>query len=273
MSTSRARGFLLTINNPTNEDKIALESDDFKYLVYQYEKGEEGTLHIQAFIYYANARVFPKKKFPRAHIEAAKNINAAMNYCKKEESRVEGPFEFGDPPGQGRRTDLEAVANDILKGKSLKTVAVENPDIYVRYFKGLKALQYEVWEHRTEAPQIIWLWGKSGVGKTSYVFKKHARDEIYIKDGTPWWDGYNRQEAILIDDFDGRWPFRDFLRLNDRYPYQGQYKGGYIKINSPYIYITCEFPPEHFYGAFDENELEQVKRRITECIELKADTA
>ena len=81
-----------------------------------------------------------------------------------------------------------------------------------------------------------------------------------MKDGTPWWDGYTNQDVILIDDFDGKWPFRDLLRLLDRYPYQGQIKGGYVKINSPHIYITCEFPPADIYQP--GNELNQIIRRL-----------
>lgn len=80
-----------------------------------------------------------------------------------------------------------------------------------------------------------------------------------------WWDGYEQQEAIIIDDFDGKWPYRDLLRLLDRYPYQGQYKGGYVKINSPYIYITCEYSPSFFWRG---NEFAQIHRRLSEIKHL-----
>ena len=39
-----------------------------------------------------------KKKFPTAHVEKAKNAMAAWNYCGKEDTRLEGPLEFGVPP-------------------------------------------------------------------------------------------------------------------------------------------------------------------------------
>ena len=42
-----------------------------------------------------------------------------------------------------------------------------------------------------------------------------------IKDGTQWWYQYEGQEAVVIDDFDKKWPFRDLLRPLDRYPNQG----------------------------------------------------
>lgn len=278
-TTSKSRGWMLTINNPTQEDINSIHADNHDYAIYQLERGKEGTLHIQGFIYYKSQRVMPKKKYPRAHLEPARNISNCIKYCSKEESRVEGPVELGVKPTQGRRTDLEAIADKMAMGVSIKEVATEHPEQFIRYHKGLQALQSTLYSDRTEKPRVVWIFGKSGKGKSCYVFKKHK--SVYIKDGTQWWDGYTQQEVILIDDFDGKWPFRDLLRLLDRYPYQGQFKGGYVKINSPFIYITCEFPPEHIYNGStiegslltavtdDENRLMQVLRRIDEIIEME----
>lgn len=267
-ATSKARGYFLTINNFSQKDENFLKLDDYQYLIYQVEKGKEGTEHIQAFIYYKNPRVWPKKKYPTAHIEKAKSFQASIKYCSKEDTRVRGPYEFGEKPEQGRRTDLEDLAKKIIDGASIEQVARESPEQFIRYSRGLTALKTVIQANRTTKPTVIWLWGLSGVGKTKYVHDRHT--DIYIKDGTQWWDGYEQNEAILVDDFDGRWPFKDFLRFLDRYSYQGQYKGGYVKITSPYIYITCDKPPEEiFIREDDDNHVNQVLRRIDEIIEIK----
>lgn len=255
---------MLTINNPTENDVKTIENDDTSYAIWQFEKGENGTEHIQALIYYKNPRVFPKKKYPRAHIEAVRDLTKSIQYCSKSETRIKGPYEKGEKPQQGRRKDLEAVGREILAGKDLYDIATENPDYYIRYYRGLTALKDLITEHRNGPAKVYWLWGLAGCGKTKYVHDNHR--DVYIKDGTMWWDGYKQNEAICIDDFDGKWPYRDLLRLLDRYCYQGQVKGGYVKINSPYIYITCEYAPEHFWQY---NELEQVTRRITEVRHIK----
>jgi len=143
------------------------------------------------------------------------------------------------------------------------------PEEYIKYHKGIEAFKSSLYSHRTEAPIVEWRLGLAGTGKTREPFDKHI-DSVYIKDGTMWWDGYEQQEAIIVDDFDGHWPYRDFLRFLDRYPYQGQYKGGYHKINSKFLYITCEHPPEHFWSG---NELAQIKRRITSIIEKTPEVA
>lgn len=257
----KSRAWMVTINNYTEDDIERLKNIKFSYLLWQKEVGKEcKTPHLHAFLYYKNPVVWPKRFLPRARIEKVRSIVHCMKYCSKEETRVEGPWEIGEKPEQGRRKDLEAAAADYMANDE-KTFAEENPETFVRFYKGLRELKAVVSQtHRdvNTPPSVIWLWGLAGVGKTRKAVETHK--SFYIKDGTMWWDGYKQQEAIVIDDFDGKWPYRDLLRLLDRYEYQGQVKGGYVKINSPHIYITCEFEPEHFWKG---NELAQVMRRIT----------
>lgn len=260
--TSKHRNYMLTVNNPSDLDYETIDNDDCVYSVYQLEKGENGTPHLQALICYKNPRVWPKKKYPTAHIEVARNVPDCARYCQKLETRIEGPWEKGEKPKQGERIDLMEAGDSILNGtKSINDIAIENPSLYIRCHKGLQALEYMKYKDREEAPIVMWLYGKSGKGKTSWVFKYHK--DIYIKDETPWWDGYKQQEVILIDDFEGRMNFRNLLRLLDRYPYQGEYKGGYVKINSKYIYITSEYRPQDLYS---DTALEQISRRLNKVM-------
>lgn len=183
---------------------------------------------------------------------------------------------------QGQRTDL-IVLRDGIKAKKTDE-ALLNELTSLQSVKCINTVRGILMKHRTTKPKVIWRWGLSGLGKTRWIKDKHGEENCYIKDGTKWWEGYNQEEAIIIDDFDGKWPFRDFLRLLDYGRYQGEVKGGHVKINSPYIYITCEFPPEHFYEDLTgigigmevggntrpllsqntDNTLKQVLRRIDE---------
>lgn len=273
---AKFRGWFMTINNPTIEDWEALDKDNYQYIVGQCEVGKNGTAHIQCFIYYTNPRVKPVKKYPRAWIDKAESFQASMKYCKKSETRIAGPFRKGEEPAQGKRSDLDELAKKVIEGATMDQMAQEHPGDFIKYSRGLIALQDQVTKHRTEKPQVMWLWGEAGTGKTRWVFDRWEREKIYVKDGTMWWNGYTQQEVILIDDFDGKWPYRDFLRLLDRNPYQGQTKGGFVKINSPVIIITCEFHPREVYGKMErvedgvndfnksDNHLRQVMRRIDE---------
>jgi len=134
------------------------------------------------------------------------------------------------------------------------------PVLYVKYSRSFEKMIAASQSHRTAPPEVYWLHGLAGVGKTRTIIDKFGQENVYIKDGTPWWDNYSQQQVILIDDFDNAIPYRTLLRILDRYAYQGQVKGGYVNINSPYIYITCEFPPDYYWS---NNQLDQVTRRIT----------
>jgi hypothetical protein len=284
----RYRAFILTINNPEDEDYEPFEDTRLKYFIYQHEIGEEcKTPHIQAFIYYYDpiSEKSCRKRWPRAHVEYAHDITACIKYCSKLESRDpapdSGPFEWGIKPEQGRRTDLEALALDIKEGKKTPSELMDEfPVLFIKYPKGIQTLIDARYKPRTCAPFIVWLWGISGTGKSHYARCRHSLpdklniadpEKLYQKDGTKWWDKYHQQEAILIDDFDPtKWPLRDFLTFLDNGAYQGQTKFGYIYINSPKIYITCEFSPRDAYNKVDgedNNLFNQVWRRLDRIIE------
>lgn len=283
-STKRVRAFCWTLNNYTPVEVQALQNVPCKYVVWGEEKGENGTPHLQGYIELANASTIDSMKRllgTRTHIEHRIGTpKQASNYCLKgEQTHAEwleqhenGPnfgknyvgYTRGVLSQQGKRVDLDEIGSAIFAGSSVEEISREHPGAFIQYGRGierLKALQYK---DRVARPKCVWRWGLAGTGK-SYG-PMHAHASYYIKDGTKWWDGYEQQEAIVIDDFDkDSWSFRDFLRLLDENPYSGEFKGGYIKINSPFIYVTCEHPPELLWTG---NELTQVERRFAEIIEV-----
>jgi len=132
MSTrNRARSYCFTVNNPNEDEVLVSQSWDptsYNYLVYQLEEGAEGTRHLQGYINLKNPRDFDSfcDWFPgrRVHLEIAKgNAKQNRNYCTKSEGRIEGPWEFGVLPEQGKRNDLLAVKADLDEGASMSEIA------------------------------------------------------------------------------------------------------------------------------------------------------
>lgn len=100
-----------------------------RYVVGQLEKGENGTPHIQFFLNFKDkTRVSALKKHcAKAHFETVINNNGADKYCMKQETRVLGPWEFGEKPVErnkkedwnevwenAKKGNLEAIPKDIL---------------------------------------------------------------------------------------------------------------------------------------------------------------
>lgn len=268
-STKRSRSWVFTLNNYTEGDVNFLKGLQCNYIVFGKEVAPTtGTPHLQGYIEFATARTMTaiKKKMELSqdmHLEIRKGTpQEAREYCIKEGD----VYERGDiPQANGHRKGLEEATKAVIEGKSMDEIANEFPNEYVRYSSGLKSLATVKVKPRDpkNPPQVIWLWGLAGTGKTREAYESHK--SVYIKDGTQWWDGYEGQEAIIIDDFEAiEWNYRDFLRLLDRYPYRGQFKGGYVNVNSPTIYITCEYHPSKIWTG---NKLAQVTRRLNQIVE------
>lgn len=86
---SRSRNWVFTINNYTEEDIKGFEEVKFEY-VFQEEKGEQGTPHLQGCIFTPNALTLSgvKKIHNKAHWEIAKgNKIQCIKYCTKSETR------------------------------------------------------------------------------------------------------------------------------------------------------------------------------------------
>lgn len=292
-----ARNCVFTLNNYTDADIKAINAWECKYLIYGRETGEGGTKHLQGYVEWKRPKEWQtlKNLCSRIHWETRKGTQQqAIDYCKKgtqthaewAEAGAAGPnfgkgaeiYEGGTKAAPGRRTDLQEVAEMALKKTPIAEIAANHPTQYLLYSKGIEKLIESQYKPREAAPYVEWRWGPAGRGKSEEPALRH-KDSYYIKDATMWWPNYSQQEAIIIDDFDGKWPFRDLLRLLDQYPYQGQTKGGYVHINSPYIYITCEFPPSHWWGPMSasgmgsKNELDQIIRRIDKIVECTYDAS
>ena len=271
---SRHHAWCFTINNFTATDWFAVRYlfKKAKYGICSEEIGAQGTPHLQGYFHTDNALSMKamSKSLTRARLVRANGDDAdnkryiSGGYDGKPPSQ--NIYEVGEiSVGQGARTDIKEIAKKIKDREiTLEDLMFDYPEMYVRYSRSFEKMFSAIAPARSVPCEIHWRWGLSGTGKTRYCVEKHP--DHYIKDGTSWWDNYKQQEAIIIDDFDNQIPFRILLRMLDRYSYQGQVKGGYVQINSPFIYITCEYPPEHFWCG---NELKQVKRRLTSVQEIK----
>jgi len=211
-------------------------------------------------------------------------------YCSKPESFAADsgfPFvetgEFGDCPernGQGERSDLHTIGQRIIGGASLKEIASDYPDSFIRFHRGFESLRQTVlsvprpWTNdAANVPcDVRWFYGSSGSGKSREAFAIASVDPdrpYYSKSsGNKWWDGYVHQPIVILDDFRADWfTFSYLIRLIDRYPMSVEVKGGMVNMSATMFIITCPMRPEHLFAklnASDDGRMLQLTRRITE---------
>lgn len=283
MSNFRLRQLCFTINNPSislDEFKSKLISlDRVNYAIFQLEIGESGTPHIQGYMELSKqTRVswLQSNVHQGMHVEKRKGTRTqAREYCRKEETRTEGPVEVGAwvEDTKVNRIDLDRVAKCVREG-GLRRAAEEYPDTFIRHSRGLRDYGFAVAPKKRPMPRVVLLFGLPGCGKTRYVVDKYCADGLYIHEpGSTWFDGYEHDPVVLFDDFAGASSgFRlDYtLRLLDRYVMRIPVKGGHTFFVPEKIYITTNIHPFQWFKW--DNRLVQysaLARRIRKVICFK----
>lgn len=255
--------YCFTWNNYSSSDlstvaRIA-ESPACKYLVYGKEVGESGTPHLQGFFTLGKvARLSGVKKLGfNCHLEPAKSTSkACAEYCKKDGDFVE----FGSPPSQGKRTDLEHVCDLIKSGKGMKEVALECPVSFVKYHRGLRELAIvctEAYNHDSVRGQ--WYWGAPGTGKS--MTARTESPGAYLKSQNKWWDGYAGEHVVILDDMDSDCLGHLLKIWTDRYACKGETKGGHVWLQHRKFIVTSNYSIDHLFGGNPEL-IEALKRRF-----------
>ena len=106
--------------------------------------------------------------------------------------------------------------------------------------------------------------GEPGTGKSKTAAEIAADGSVYYKPRGEWWDGYEQQNTVIIDDYYGWLKYDEILKICDRYPYSVPIKGGYEQFNSKRIIFTSNEPIEKWYKGdwFGDTQLKALKRRI-----------
>lgn len=189
--SARKRCWMLTWNNYTREDHEMLKkhvSERCTDYVIQEEVGENGTPHLQGYVYYKSAREFKtlKKEWPKVHWEPTNNMDAARKYCKKEETRAPEtePFEkeentkkkTEDYPGNEHDWDHETFREyDPL-------YKIDNDNLLLPWQKEIKNML----DTKPDRRKVHWFWEKKGnTGKSTFAYHLAMRypGQVLVLDG------------------------------------------------------------------------------------------
>ena len=268
-----SRYWIITVNNPSYTLEEKYDATKHKAIVGQLERGEQGTLHLQAYIEYVNAvRIGSvKRDFLHCHAERRKGTRAqALEYCTKDDTRVEGPWAFGitleraqsiirGGPSNSEKAELLDIKEKIKNGTIEANIADEHFTLWVRYFKAFERYRTITTKPRNHEMTVIVIQGPTGTGKSRWALEQYP--DAYWKQRSNWWCGYSGQSTVILDEFYGWLPFDLLLRLCDRYPLLVESKGGQLQMVARNIIITTNALPDNWYNNVYFGSFE---RRVTE---------
>lgn len=255
-----------TLNNPELYGPLPATwnslGNKLTLLVYQYEIGQNNTEHIQGYVEFQSRKKLSTLKKINAAVHWEKrqgNREQAIAYCTKEATRKPNTVPYQWPEnlpksGDSDKTDeYEVIKKKIQNGVSLKEVADDHFRVFLRSNRALKEYEALCKPARTEKTIVIVIYGPTGTGKSKWCHTHFP--SAYWKSKNEWWDHYNGQDCVVIDEFYGWFKYDYFLRLLDRYPFITEYKGGSKDFNSKLIIITSNKNPNEWYKKFDTSPM------------------
>ena len=285
--SSYAKYWVFTLNNFVEEDVERLQQlpEWIGYITFQHERGENGTDHLQGYLEcLGRKRLSQLRDFiPRAHFEIRRGSQAqAIAYANKEDTRVGGPWTAGEPfqSRRGYRTDLDEMAQRIYDGASQEEIQVDYPGLSFQYRRQIAEVKREQrrahWSKRPRSDMEVYVfWGDPGTGKTRSVYESEGYDRVYTlntsTNGAVWFDGYDGEPVLLIDDYRGWIRFQEFLKILDIYPYRLPVKGSFDYAAWSRVYITSNHAPEDWYREESGHCFAALRRRFTRVQHFSAD--
>ncbi len=263
----KKRIFCFTLNNP-QDVQVPRSWDRYlvQHLLWRVEQGDSGTVHLQGVVKFRNPILFESARqlCPQAHWEVCRDYHLSIAYCKKAKGRLEGPFEIGEGPVQGKRNDVLALKAALDAGASIREVWEEHFGYMLRYEIGVQKYSNLKTKHRSQVTRALYLWGLSGCGKSAFCRRTYPAGEVNYWKTLETWEEYAGHKVVILNDFYGQdMPYSQLLNILDGNPMMVKRR---YAVSVPFVahlvVFTSQKPPWELYlGVADRSGL---RRRLME---------
>lgn len=329
-SATQIKCFSFTWNNYSNTEnwKSIIESFAINYcedLFYSEEEAPTtGTPHLQGYF-----RLTDKKRLStvnnlleqKVYLEKSKKCRLAnFRYCSKtgecwvynKSSGFKGQIntkqqqiiQKEDKKHNAKKSPQNQksyqICVNLAKEGKFDTILNEYPHIYLQFENKLKALFIDI--NKTQRlflgneygpffkNHFLWLWGKTGTGKSYYCnvvvelingfykeLSKQRNQEfkplrVYYKNKNKWWDKYTNEEIVIIEEASPE-TFKTsahyYKQWIDEYPFNPEIKGATLDYIRPkFIIITSNYSLKQCCSddgkglEFKEEDYEPLDRRL-----------
>lgn len=228
----------------------------------QLETGQQdGYLHWQLCVgFRRSVRLSAVRQcFGPYHAEPTRS-QAASDYVWKDETYVDGTrFELGARPlNRSSSHDWDKI-RDMARVGNMQDVP---SDVFIRCYHQLRSIGKDFSRPIAMARIVDVFWGKSGTGKSQRAWELGGPNSYPKDPNTKFWDGYQGESTVIMDEFRGKIDISHLLRWFDRYPVRVEIKGSSVPLRATQIFVTSNLNPRDWYPELDPDTLEALLRRI-----------
>lgn len=257
------------VERPFFKDSICIQNyianmNKFRYCSFQIEKGGNSELtHIQAFITFKSPLHFYTycNRFPVANFEQCRGSNTqCRTYTTKLDTRIDGPYEFGEFAEERARTDVKEFLELLEVGASDNDLKTTHPSLYLREFNKLSSLRtqtkFNEFKVKKRDIEVTYIYGPAGVGKSTYVYDLLGFENIFsvqLFDNSAF-TYYEAQDNLVLDEFNAQWSIQFMNKLLDRFPLQLRGLGCVKWACYTKVYIISNYSLKELYK--DKQEFE-----------------
>lgn len=235
---SKGKVWCFTVNNPPGTFDTDFKDKEGEW-IYQWEEGENKTIHIQGFIRFKNARHFNAVKTligHNAHIEKCRHVQASIEYCQKQDTRIKGPFSKGIAIIRPLRSPLEN--------------------------KELRPFQRVICNMIDQEPDdrsIVWICDPEGKGGKTTLAKhlciNHPHETLFVQGKTndikhAMVDFIKKHGSVKTCIFGFPRTYEEFVSydaiesIKDGIFFSGKYESSMVMYNPPHVFIFANFLPD-----------------------------
>ena len=173
--------------------------------------------------------------------------------CESGSGQGEGGVIGGDwSEEQGKRNDINCFKDAINEGMSVKDLWINHFALMLRYRDMVIKMRNDINDSYYEGLRSVYLiFGESGTSKSKMIRDEEVNiyDKALDSKDKDWWEGYNQQQVVHFEDFEGEIPMRECIRLCDRYKI-GVAKRyiGTVPFDGRIIYFSSNKIPEEWFN-------------------------
>lgn len=260
------------------------------FIVFQLERGAAGTSHLQGYCQFSTRKSFNQVRtalstaMAGVHIEKAKGSpDQCKAYCTKEETRVSGPYEFGEMSKPGRRNDIQ----EFVDAMPLNDDEIYDrfPHIVAKYPRFVRELQRRRRRQKlsgfvpragwqTELASLLnspadprkvhWYFDPTGCTGKSYFGLHFGNGVGYVVTGGKHADifyAYNYEPIVFFDwprSHEEAFPYGVVESFKNGYFLSTKYESQPVRFATPHVIVFANFEPDRTKLSEDRWQINQI---------------